>query len=110
MRRRKEKCGQDRYFPAFPLFHAHAPRKKHMPKKKNKNRKPLNLSPAPRLRAFLEAFVEANDRASVTAVVEEALREYFGKRGHDVDAPPEEVLRKILAKKKGNPAEETLEP
>ena len=79
--------------------------------RKNKQRKPLNLSPAPRLRAFLEAFVELNDRASVTAVVEEALREYFLKRGHDVDASPEQVLRKLLSKQLPEDAsEDTLEP
>jgi hypothetical protein len=68
-----------------------------------RNRKPLNTTLAPRLRAFLDAFVEMNDRQSVAAVVEEALRDFFKARGIDVDASPEEILKRIIAEKQAEP-------
>lgn len=83
-----------------------------MAKKKNKGGrlKPLNLTPAPRLRAFLESYVEENDRKSVTAVVEEALRFFFKSKGFDLDVPPEQLLRAIIAKQKKEGDVEELEP
>lgn len=66
-------------------------------------KKPLNLALAPRLRKFLEAFIKLNGRKSAVSVVEEALREFFEKRGIKVDADPEELLREILKDESSKP-------
>lgn len=59
--------------------------------------KPLNLSTAPRVREFLEAFVALNGRKSVSSVVEEAVREFASKRGIDLDTPPEKILEAMIS-------------
>jgi hypothetical protein len=58
--------------------------------------KAWNITPSSKLRAFVAEFVRLNDRPSATAVVEEALREYFEKRGIKTDVEPAELLRAIL--------------
>lgn len=58
-------------------------------------KRPWNLSPHPRLKAFVDEFVRLNGRTSATAVIEEALREFFEKRGINTEVPPEELLRAV---------------
>lgn len=71
------------------------------PVKKSK-KIPLNLNLAPTLRAYVDKFVEMNDRKSAVAVVEEAIREFFKNRGIDTDVPPAQLLKALTDTSEGN--------
>lgn len=65
--------------------------------RRHRQKAALNANLAPRLRDYLDAFVRMNDRKSAVSVIEEALREFFAKRGINTDTPAEDMLRQIIA-------------
>lgn len=71
--------------------------------RRSRQKAALNANLAPRLRDYLDAFVKMNERKSAVSVIEEALREFFEKRGINTDTPPEEMLRQIIAEHSGKP-------
>lgn len=68
--------------------------------KQNPKKKPWNLTFHPRLRAFVDEFVRLNGRTSAVAVIEEALREFFDKRGIKTEVSPEELLKAVAKQEK----------